>query len=99
MRSRQYIFKKFVFNIALAGPMYFCFKAISQNQHLDLFFRYFSFYRYISKGARSFSTKLKPICVITGRSRGLVNNFCISRIIFKEYASQGNLYGFRKSQW
>lgn len=85
-------------NIAVSGPLYFCFKTIAQNQHLDLFFRYFSFYKYIIRGS-SFSTKLKPICIVSGRSRGLVNNLYFSRIVFKEYAGRGNLYGFKKSQW
>lgn len=98
MKSRQYIFKKIMSSIAAAGPLYFCFKTIAQNQHLDLFFRYFSFYKYISSGV-SFSTKLKPICVVSGRSRGLVNSLHFSRIVFKEYAGRGNLYGFKKSQW
>lgn len=42
---------------------------------------------------------IKNYCVITGRSRGIVQKFGISRMIFKYYASFGYLKGIKKSSW
>jgi len=99
MKSRQSIFKKYVFKIFSSNVTYVGFKSIVHNQHLEYFYRYFAFYTYVSRHSRSFRTKLKPVCMVTGRSRGLLNSFCLSRMIFKEYAIAGNLFGFKKSQW
>ncbi len=99
MKSRRSIFKKTIYSISNNYTSYLVFKSISRNQHLELFYRYFSFYRYATKFSSSFHTKLKGVCFITGRSRGLVANFQLSRIVFKEYLTNGFLFGFKKSQW
>jgi ribosomal protein S14 len=99
MKSRQFIFKKSVFKIFVSNTAHISFKAIAQNQHLEQFYRYFSFYIYVSKHYSAFHTKLKPVCLMTGRSRGLLNAFHLSRIVFKEYSISGTFFGFKKSQW
>lgn len=38
-------------------------------------------------------------CEITGRSRGYIRQFGLSRITFREYASKGQIPGVTKSSW
>lgn len=43
--------------------------------------------------------RLKNRCVVTGRTRGYMRKFGLSRITFREMASQGFLPGVRKASW
>jgi small subunit ribosomal protein S14 len=47
----------------------------------------------------SSSVRLTNRCIITGRSRGVLRCFCISRLVFREMAHQGLLPGVQKSSW
>lgn len=38
-------------------------------------------------------------CEVTGRSRGYLRRFGMSRITFREYASKGQIPGVTKSSW
>ena len=38
-------------------------------------------------------------CRLTGRSRGYLRKFGMSRILFRELASQGRIPGVRKASW
>lgn len=38
-------------------------------------------------------------CMITGRTRGYIRQFGISRIIFREMASKGLIPGIKKASW
>ncbi len=38
-------------------------------------------------------------CEITGRSRGYIRHFGLSRITFREHASKGEIPGVRKASW
>ena len=38
-------------------------------------------------------------CEITGRSRGYMRRFGLSRITFREHASKGEIPGVRKASW
>lgn len=44
-------------------------------------------------------TRVKNRCSITGRSRGFVGRYGISRIKFRELALEGKLPGVRKASW
>jgi small subunit ribosomal protein S14 len=44
-------------------------------------------------------TRSKPRCNITGRSRSYMRQFGISRIKFREMASEGYLPGVRMASW
>lgn len=44
-------------------------------------------------------TRLKNRCNITGRGRGYLRDFGLSRIKFRELASVGEIPGVRKSSW
>ncbi|WP_010098630.1 30S ribosomal protein S14 [Ornithinibacillus scapharcae] len=44
-------------------------------------------------------TRLKNRCAITGRPRGYMRKFDMSRITFREYAHKGQVPGVKKSSW
>ena len=44
-------------------------------------------------------TRYKNRCAITGRSRGYLRDFGLSRIKFRELANEGKIPGVRKSSW
>lgn len=44
-------------------------------------------------------TRLKNRCEITGRPRGYMRKFNMSRIAFREYAHKGQIPGVKKSSW
>ncbi|MDF1507799.1 30S ribosomal protein S14 [Robertmurraya sp. DFI.2.37] len=44
-------------------------------------------------------TRLKNRCDVTGRPRGYLRKFRMSRIAFREYAHKGQIPGVKKSSW
>ncbi|MDI6401816.1 30S ribosomal protein S14 [Balneolaceae bacterium ANBcel3] len=44
-------------------------------------------------------TRIRQRCSLTGRSRGYVGAFGISRIKFRELASAGKIPGVKKASW
>ncbi|MEZ2718880.1 30S ribosomal protein S14 [Niallia circulans] len=44
-------------------------------------------------------TGLKNRCEVTGRPRGYLRKFKMSRIAFREYAHKGQIPGVKKSSW
>ncbi|WP_223703619.1 30S ribosomal protein S14 [Sutcliffiella deserti] len=44
-------------------------------------------------------TRLKNRCEITGRPRGYLRKFKMSRIAFREYAHKGQIPGVKKASW
>ncbi|MBP2075921.1 30S ribosomal protein S14 [Oceanobacillus polygoni] len=44
-------------------------------------------------------TRLKNRCEVTGRPRGYMRKFGMSRIAFREYAHKGQVPGVKKSSW
>ena len=44
-------------------------------------------------------TRLHHRCEITGRPRGYMRKFRMSRIAFREYAHKGQIPGVKKSSW
>jgi small subunit ribosomal protein S14 len=47
----------------------------------------------------SSSVRLHNRCQLTGRSRGFIRQFGISRINFREMANQGLIPGVKKASW
>ena len=43
--------------------------------------------------------RVRNRCVLTGRSRGILRKWRLSRIQFRELAAQGRLLGVSKSSW
>lgn len=52
-----------------------------------------------SKRTPKFSTRHVNRCQVTGRSRGYMRKFGVSRIVFREMALKGQLPGVRKASW
>ncbi len=50
-------------------------------------------------GKKSSISKIKNICVITSRSRGVLKFYKLSRIKLKEFCTMGLIPGLRKSSW
>ena len=44
-------------------------------------------------------TRLRRLCRITGRSRGVYRKFGVSRIVLREMADKGHIPGLRKASW
>jgi len=44
-------------------------------------------------------TRWKNLCIETGRPRGYMRQFGLSRISFREHASRGEIPGVTKSSW
>lgn len=44
-------------------------------------------------------TRLKNRCEVTGRPRGYIRKFKMSRIAFREYAHKGQVPGVKKASW
>ncbi|MEX0685223.1 MAG: 30S ribosomal protein S14 [Balneolales bacterium] len=47
----------------------------------------------------SSATRIKNRCSITGRSRGMVSEYGVSRIIFRELVLAGKIPGIKKASW
>jgi small subunit ribosomal protein S14 len=43
--------------------------------------------------------RMRNRCAMSGRSRGYMREFGISRIVFRDMARQGKIPGVRKSSW
>lgn len=43
--------------------------------------------------------RLNNRCPLTGRTRGFVRDFGVSRIVFREMALEGKIPGVRKASW
>lgn len=57
-------------------------------------------YRALDKLPRnSSSVRLRNRCRITGRPRGYVGFFGVSRLVFREMALSGKIPGIRKASW
>ena len=44
-------------------------------------------------------SRLRNRCQLTGRARGYIGIYGVSRIVFRELASAGRIPGIRKSSW
>lgn len=44
-------------------------------------------------------TRLKNRCEVTGRPRGYIRKFKMSRIAFREFAHKGQVPGVKKASW
>jgi succinate dehydrogenase (ubiquinone) iron-sulfur subunit len=72
-------------------------KSILRDERFPTPFR-FKINNFLSTYPKNCSiTQLNNRCVITARSRAVYKNFRISRLMFRKYASQGNLAGIKKS--
>lgn len=48
---------------------------------------------------QKYSTREKNFCALTGRTRGYMRRFGLSRIAFREKALKGEIPGVKKASW
>jgi small subunit ribosomal protein S14 len=48
---------------------------------------------------RKYQTRVRNRCAVTGRPRGYMRKFGLSRISFREMALRGEIPGVRKASW
>ncbi len=51
------------------------------------------------EGRRKFKVRIRNRCMVTGRARGYMRKFGVSRIVFREMALKGEIPGVRKASW
>lgn len=55
--------------------------------------------REFEKGTIKYKTRKFNRCALSGRSRGYIRHFGLSRIKFRELANKGMLPGVKRSSW
>lgn len=48
---------------------------------------------------RKYKTRVRNRCAVSGRARGYMRKFGVSRIVFREMALRGEIPGVRKASW
>ena len=75
------------------------YKSIIKNLNLPKEVRY----EYVSKlnglNRNSSQIRVRNRCILTGRGRSIYNFCKLSRLKFRELASQGRLVGIKKASW
>lgn len=74
-------------------------KSITQNLHFKNTIRWKTQDKFNTISNNSSSTRIKNICILTGRSRGVYRFFKLSRIQLKKLISEGFLPGVSKYSW
>jgi ribosomal protein S14 len=75
------------------------YKALCQDRNLPNAVRNDYFFKLSKLPRNSSKTRIRNRCTITGRSRAVYKQFRVSRIVFRELATQGALCGIYKSSW
>lgn len=71
------------------------FKALLNNRFLDKNIRTLIYIK--NKKMNNSIVKFKNRCVLTGRGRGIIRSFRLSRIVFKNLVSKGLIIGIKKT--
>ena len=75
------------------------YKSLSEDRNLPNSIRFHFFLKLSQLPRNSSKTRIRNRCILTGRSRSVYKKFRISRIAFREMASQGVLTGIYKASW
>jgi len=75
------------------------YKAICQDRNLSPDIRTEASLKLSKLPRNSSRTRIRNRCIITGRPRSIYKLFRVSRIVFRELASQGAIVGVYKSSW
>ena len=75
------------------------FKIISKNLNLKKDLRWKAQQKWFFFNSNSSLTRIKNICILTGRTRSIYRLFKISRIQLRKLASEGFLPGVSKYSW
>lgn len=75
------------------------YKYIFINQLLETKLRFNSFKQLIHITHNASLSKIKNRCIMSGKSKSILRLFKLSRIKFRQLASNGNIIGITKSTW
>lgn len=98
MKARKNVFYKSIMAYRNNAREKFRYSALFDNVFFDLSDRALLFSIFLSKSS-VYNTKFKAGCLATGRMRGTLTRFIMSRMVFKTYAISALLPGVRKSRW
>jgi small subunit ribosomal protein S14 len=74
-------------------------KSLLRDARVPKHIRFQSVLRLNKLPRRSSKVRITNRCIVTGRGRGNLSQWKLSRITFRELASQGLLAGVRKASW
>jgi small subunit ribosomal protein S14 len=74
-------------------------KIISKNLNIEKDLRWKLYQKWFFFNSNSSITRIKNLCVLTGRSKSIYRLFKISRIQLRKLASEGFLPGVSKYSW
>jgi len=89
-RRLQYKKEEYIKNI---------YKMLRRNETLDKEIRNYYNDKLINSSKDSSICRIKNRCIETGRSRGIISDFKISRIKFREYMKLGLITGVKKRSY
>ena len=75
------------------------YKAISHDRNIAADIRTEAGFKLSKLPRNSSKTRIRNRCIFTGRPRSVYKLFRVSRIVFRELASQGSIVGVYKSSW
>lgn len=76
------------------------FKALTHDRRsLSSDLRYEYSFEFSKLSRNSSKTRIRNRCILTGRSRSVYKQFHVSRIVFRNLASQGFIMGVKKASW
>jgi|DewCreStandDraft_5_1066085.scaffolds.fasta_scaffold157005_1 ribosomal protein S14 len=70
-----------------------------RQDNFDLLFSFFSRYKVSRFCINGSLSRFRNFCFVTGRVRGFVRLFCLSRCLFRVFVGEGILVGIRKALW
>lgn len=87
--------------------LFFCKLEFSKNLDLffmrqgnfDFLFSFFSRFRLTKLGVLGSLSRVRNFCLVTGRVRGIIRLYCLSRIVFRLLVGEGVLVGIRRAIW
>ena len=74
-------------------------KQVLKDKTIEPLERYKTQIEFIKLNQNSSKTRLRKRCVLTGRSKGIVSPFNVSRIRLRELISNGMVPGVKRSSW
>ncbi len=72
------------------------YRYVMQNESLDFYSRQTFGTTYVRNYTDTFITRTRNRCILTGRGRGVLSRFKVSRHMFKKLANNGLVNGVRK---
>jgi ribosomal protein S14 len=75
------------------------FLSIYHNRHMPASIRQRAMEELQKMDRNSSLTRIKRRCVVSGRNRGVLRRYKLSRLVFRREAVQGNIPGVFKASW